>query len=58
MSPKVCRRPAGRGIQRSRGRDEAQKVWGTAAEAGDTEAAFNLGVLLVRRGELEEAANW
>jgi hypothetical protein len=22
------------------------------------EAAFNLGVLLVRRGELEEAANW
>jgi hypothetical protein len=25
--------------------DEAQSIWGAAAEAGDTEAAFNLGVL-------------
>jgi len=32
--------------------DEAQSMWGAAAEAGDTEAAFNLGVLLVRRGQL------
>ncbi len=38
--------------------DEAQTIWSAAAEAGDTEAAFNLGVLLVQRGELDEAETW
>jgi TPR repeat protein len=35
-----------------------KSVWGAAAEAGDTEAAVNLGVLMVRRGDVSEAQAW
>jgi TPR repeat protein len=38
--------------------DEAQSIWGAAAEAGDTEAAFHLGVLLVQRRDLAGAETW
>ncbi len=39
-------------------RDIADQVWRRAAEAGETDAAYNLGVLLEEQGELEEAQVW
>ena len=39
-------------------RDVAERAWQRAAEAGRTNAMFNLGIVLYERGDLTEAETW